>query len=92
MTEKLTEKDLVTFKELVISNSIMVDTLAQLMIKKGIITEDEFYSKLKQVQKEYSLGSWSKPNSITCVGMSTSRQPMSLLAAKKRRVLRRRRS
>ena len=53
MAEKLDEKQLVTFKELLMANSIQVDALAQLLIEKGIITEQEFYAKLKQVQMEY---------------------------------------
>ena len=33
--------------------AIQVDTLAQLMIEKGFISENEFYTKLKQVQADY---------------------------------------
>ena len=32
---------------------IQLDTISQLLIEKGIITEKEFYTKLKQVQAEY---------------------------------------
>ena len=53
MAEKLDEKELVTFKEMLIANSIQVDAIALLLIEKGIFTEDEFYAKLKQVQIEY---------------------------------------
>jgi len=53
MAEKLDEKELVTFKEMLMANSIQVDALAQLLIEKGIITEEEFYRKLKEVQGEY---------------------------------------
>lgn len=35
------------------ASSIQVDALSQLLIEKGLITEDEFYAKLKQVQMEY---------------------------------------
>jgi hypothetical protein len=51
--EKLDPKELVTFKEMLIANSIQVDALAQLLIEKGIITEKEFYRKLKSVQADY---------------------------------------
>jgi len=51
--EILSNKDLVTFKELLISNSIQVDALAQLLIEKGLISQEEFYTKLKEVQSEY---------------------------------------
>ena len=53
MAEKLDDKELGTFKELLITNAIQVDALAKLLIEKGIITEEEFYAKLKQVQLEY---------------------------------------
>ncbi len=53
MAGKLDEKELVTFKELLIANSIEVDALSQLLIQKGIITEQEFFTKLKQVQYDY---------------------------------------
>ena len=53
MAEKLDPKKLVDFRELLIANSIQVDALAQLLIEKGIITQEEFFEKLKQVQAEY---------------------------------------
>ena len=53
MAEKLSDKELVSFKEMLIANSIQVDTLAQLLIEKGIISEQEFFTKLKTVQMEY---------------------------------------
>ena len=53
MAEKLDEKKLVSFEELLRANSIQVDTLSQLLIEKGFITEQEFFVKLKEVQGEY---------------------------------------
>ena len=53
MAEKLDEKELVSFEELLMANVIQVDALSQLLIEKGIITEQEFYTKLKQVQAEW---------------------------------------
>jgi hypothetical protein len=53
MAEKLDPKETVTFKELLITNMIEIQAGFQLLIEKGIITEQEFYSKLKQVQSEY---------------------------------------
>ena len=53
MAQKLDNSELVSFKELLIANSIQVDALAQLLIEKGIITQDEFFTKLKLVQAEY---------------------------------------
>jgi ribosomal protein S8 len=54
MAQKLNNSELVTFKELLMANSIQVDALAQLMIEKGFISKDEFFDKLKQVQAEYA--------------------------------------
>jgi hypothetical protein len=53
MAQKLNHKGLVNFKELLMANSIQVDTLAQLLIEKGLITQEEFFKKLKEVQAEY---------------------------------------
>jgi len=44
---------LVSFKELLISQMIQLDAVSQLLIEKGIITEKEFETKLKQVQHQY---------------------------------------
>ena len=53
MALKLDDKEIVTFKELLMANSIQVDALAQLMIRKGFITKEEFFEMLKEVQAEY---------------------------------------
>jgi hypothetical protein len=49
MAKKLDPVDLVTFKELLMANSIVADALVQLLIDKGIITQAEFFVKLKAV-------------------------------------------
>lgn len=53
MAEKLDEKGLVSFKEFLIAHSIQVDVVTQFLIEKGIITEQEFYTKLKKDQYEW---------------------------------------
>jgi hypothetical protein len=53
MEEILDDKELVKFKEMLMANSIQVDALAQLLIEKGIISEQEFFAKLKMVQMDY---------------------------------------
>ena len=53
MAQKLDPSDIVTFKEFIMANSIQVDDLTQLLIDKGLITQEEFIAKLKQVQAEY---------------------------------------
>ena len=51
MTQKRDPADLVSLKELLVTNAIMTDALTQLLIEKGIITQEEFFTKLKQVQE-----------------------------------------
>jgi hypothetical protein len=53
MAEKLDPNELVSFKELLISNSIQIDAVSQLLIEKGIFTKEEFFAMLKRVQMEY---------------------------------------
>jgi hypothetical protein len=53
MATPLDPNDLVTFEELLMANSIQVGTEVQFLIEKGFFTQDEFVTKLKQVQTEY---------------------------------------
>jgi hypothetical protein len=53
MAQKLDDSEIVSFKELLMANSIQMDALAQLMIRKGFITKEEFFDMLKEVQVEY---------------------------------------
>ena len=53
MAQKIDSKELVTFKELLIANSIQVDAICQLLMDKGFFTESEYFNKLKQVQLDY---------------------------------------
>ena len=53
MAEQLDQDELVSFRELLVANSIQVDALVVLMIDKGFFTKDEYFTKLKQVQMEY---------------------------------------
>ena len=47
------QSDLVSFKELLLANSIQIDALTQLLIETGLITEERFFTKLKEVQLQY---------------------------------------
>ncbi len=42
MARKLDDKELVSFGELIRANMIQTDAVAQLLIEKGFITEQEF--------------------------------------------------
>ena len=53
MAEKLDLSVLVDLEELLISNTIQLDTMYQLLIDKGLFTEAEFLTKMKQVQMQY---------------------------------------
>ena len=53
MAQKIDDSEIVSFKELIMANSIQVDVLAQLMIRKGFITKEEFFDMLKEVKAEY---------------------------------------
>lgn len=53
MAEKLDENEIVSFRELLISNTIQLDATTQLMIEKGYFTKEEFDLMLKRVQMEY---------------------------------------
>jgi hypothetical protein len=47
------ETDHKSIEDLVVSNTIQFDTLYQILIDKGIFTENEYNEKLKEVQTYY---------------------------------------
>ena len=53
MAEQLDATEIVKPEELLMAQMIQLDAVTQLLIEKGIITQEEFYVKLKQVQAEY---------------------------------------
>ena len=53
MAKPLDPNELVTFKELLMANSMQVDALVQLLIEEDLISEQRFFQKLKQVQAQY---------------------------------------
>ena len=56
MAHELDPKELVDFREMVMANTIQVDTMYQLLIQKGYFTEAEFLAKMKEVQADYQRG------------------------------------
>jgi len=56
MIEKLDSKDLARFQEILLANSIMIETLTQLLMEKAIISNEEFFTKLKKVKADYQKG------------------------------------
>ena len=53
MAQLLDSKDVVEFKELLLANTIQIDTMYQLLIQRGYFTEAEFLEKMEQVQGDY---------------------------------------
>jgi hypothetical protein len=53
MAEKLDQEETVLYKELLIMAMIETQAITQLLIEKGIITKEEYFAKLKDVQRQY---------------------------------------
>ena len=53
MAQKIDPSELASFKEFMLTNAIQLDAITQLLIDHNIITQEEFVSKLKQVQTDY---------------------------------------
>ena len=56
MAEKLDPKEVVSFKELLISEMIQSEALVNLLERKGIITKKELLEEIKAVQSKLKLG------------------------------------
>ena len=56
MAYELDPSEIVEFKELLMANTIQIDTMFQLLIQKGYFTEAEFLEKMKEVSVDYRLG------------------------------------
>ena len=55
MAEKLDDRGLVSFKEMMMANSIQVDALCQLLIEKGIIKASNFKNSRNKLAYSYLL-------------------------------------
>ena len=53
MAEKFDPKELVRFQEILMANSIMIETLTQLLMEKGMFSNEEFFEKLTKVKTDY---------------------------------------
>ena len=53
MTRKLNDTELVIFQELLMGNSMEVDTVTNLCIQLGIFTEEELYRKLQEIKSDH---------------------------------------
>jgi len=43
----------ISFEEFLLMTAMQIDTLSQILIEKGIITEEEFHAKFQEVQTRY---------------------------------------
>lgn len=50
MAEKLDPKEIVTFEELLVSNTIEQEALVNLLEKKGILTKPELLEEIKKLR------------------------------------------
>ena len=46
-------QEAVSIEELIMAQMVRLDAISQLLVEKGLISEEEFYKKLQQVQAEY---------------------------------------
>ena len=53
MAERLDNKETVSSQELLMAQMIQLDAVTQLLIDKGVFTDQEFFTRLKQVQVDY---------------------------------------
>ena len=50
MAEKLDHKELVTFGELLMSNTIEQEALVNVLVRKGLITREELLEEIKRLR------------------------------------------
>ncbi len=53
MAEKHDPKEMDRIQEVLLANSIMIETLTQLLMEKEIISNEEFFTRLKKVKNDY---------------------------------------
>ena len=53
MAEEHDPKELDRIQEVLMANSIMIETLTQLLMEKEVISNEEFFTKLKKVKNDY---------------------------------------
>ena len=56
MEDRVDEKELVLFLELLMPHIIHLNTITNLLFEKGIFTREEFSAKRKRIQKQYEHG------------------------------------
>jgi len=52
MAEKLDDKEIVSFKEVIISEAVQSEALVNLLVKKGILTQEELIEEVIRVKEK----------------------------------------
>ncbi len=52
MAQKLDPKEVVTIEELAHSNYFQIETILRLLVKKGIITKQEYIDEMKELKAD----------------------------------------
>ena len=52
MAQKVDSKEVVTIEELAHSNYFQLETILRLLVKKGIITKQEYIDEMKELKKD----------------------------------------
>jgi len=52
MAEKLDREELVTFRELLMSNTVEQEALVNLLVKKGIVSKEELLQEIKRLRDQ----------------------------------------
>ena len=52
MAQKLDQKEVITLEELAHSNYFQIETILRLLVKKGIITKQEYIDEMKELKAD----------------------------------------
>ena len=52
MAQKLDTKEIVTLDELAHSNYLQIEVMFRLLVKKGVITKQEYIDEMKELKKD----------------------------------------
>jgi hypothetical protein len=55
MLDKTQEERIRELEEMLRAQAVHMDTISRLLLEKSIIDEEDFYTKLRQVQMEYKI-------------------------------------
>lgn len=53
MTKKIAVKEMAAIREMLLSNAIQVEALAQLLVEKGVFSSEEYLTMVKKAQADF---------------------------------------